>query len=372
MFDFPFQEPNLFTSFYCLLFYSILFSNNYRKGLLYQNQSTVNKSNQNWTIFFIGFFIVTHCLKGDFFHMMERVHGYSSYSAYVGEEIYYKIGLFVGNNYLLFRTIVWGGAFYLFCQTAKRMQVPVYYAALLLIATHSIIFSYARVSLSMAVYFYGLSFLCRPNKVKLFSYIIGISLILLSREFHSSAVIMIAMTFMLFITIKKWTLIVILVAIPLLVGVLKDYFYLIAFSDSTDEVVAKKMQGYSDREVEKGIAGRIISILQYASFYIPFILSSISLFFNEEYKKCSIEILRFYKVALGFVLASIAFTFMGSTFVTFVYRVLFMSMIPSTIIVVYLYRNEMMQKKHMALCVISGFLFLLIKYMYDIYIVAGQ
>jgi hypothetical protein len=192
MLDFPFTEASVGTSLYCLLYYIVLLIYNYEDGLHpYTYEISLRK--EKLTLFFIALFVITHCYKGDFFHLMHHVHDYSSIpgSYNFGEEIYHKIGLLVGRNYLLFRTIVWGGAFTLFCLTAKRMEVSVYYTAVLLIATHPIIFSYARVTAAMAIYFFGLSFLCSPRGNNFISYILGALIICLSLNFHNSAIIMV-------------------------------------------------------------------------------------------------------------------------------------------------------------------------------------
>lgn len=372
MFDFPFHEASVWTGLYCLLFYLIIVISNYRSGLKFPYQIPISSSKRRWTIFFIGFFIVTHCSQGDFYHYQQGVYDYWKAKgdtwSFVSEEIYNDIILFVRGNYFLFRILVWGGAFTLFCLIAKRMKVPVFYATVLLIATHSLIFAYARATLAMAVYFFGLSFLCRPLKIKTISYVIGILLIMFSMEFHTSSIIMIIMTLMLFIPVKKWSLLLILIILPLFIGIFKDYFFLIALSDS-NEVMSEKMQMYAERETIGGIAYPIIQALEYASFYLPTILTTIVLFTKNRYKKCSKEIFRFYKVTIGIVLSTIVFALMGDAFFTFVYRTLFMSMIPLTIIITYLYRNKLMNKKYFTICVFSGFLFLFAKYMYDIYCV---
>lgn len=371
MFDFPFHEASVWTGLYCLLFYLIIVISNYRSGLKFPYQIPISSSKRRWTIFFIGFFIVTHCSNGDFFHLQESVYYYWKVRGntwnITDEEFYSKLALFVEGNYFLFRIIVWGGAFVAFCWTAKRMEISVYYAAILLIATHSLIFGYARASLAMAVYFLGLSFLSKPSKSKLLSYCIGFFLIFLSLKFHNSAIIMIAMTLMLFVPMRKWNIILVLVLIPLIAVVFKDYFALIAFSDSTDEAIAKKIQNYSERELQHGISGIINMILEYTSFYLPFILTSIALFFKEGYKKCPVEILRFYKVAFGLVFVSIVFAFLGSSYITFVYRILFMSMIPVTLIVTKLYQIQLLSRKHLMWIVISGVAYLVYAYMYAIY-----
>lgn len=370
MFDFPFKEASVLTSVYCLVYYLILVCSNYQDGLSDPFINQVSLRKEKWTLFFIGLFIVTHCYKGDFFHMMEHVHNYSSIpGAYnFGEEIYHKIGLFVGKNYLLFRVIVWGGAFTLFCLTAKRMNVSIYFSAVLLIATHAIIFCYARVTAAMAIYFYGLSFLCVPFKNKWISYIIGVLVIYFSTYFHSSAIIMLIMTAMIFLPIRKWSILLLLVVFFLFSDVFKDMLMDIVMSENTDIVIANKIDTYSQRVVKHGLSGIINSTLEYASFYIPFIITTINIFNNDKFYSIPDSILRMYKVAAGLVLISLLFYFLGPSYVTFVYRVLFMSMIPITIIIVYLYQSDLMSNSHHKWCVFSGIIYSIVLYLYTIYL----
>lgn len=370
MFDFPVKEETVGTSLYCLLIYLLIVGKNYSQGLKFPYDRPVSKSTINWTLFFIGFFFVTHCLKGDFFHMMEHISNYSFIQGTYnyGEDIYPKIGLLVNKNYFLFRTIVWGGAFCLFCITAKRMNVPVYYAALLLLATHSIIFAYSRATAAMAVYFFGLSFLSNPIKNKKWlSYLLGCIIIYSSMEFHRSAIIMIIMTLMIFIPLRKWSFVLLLILIPLLTTVFKNFLMDFAIAESTDEMVAKKIQHYSEREVQYGISGVIISTLEYASFYIPFIFVSINILFKNIIKSIPISIIKLYKVACGLTLISVLFMLLGSTYITFAYRILFMSMIPMTLIVSKLYQCKLMSLKYYWICLGSGVVYALTKYVYVIY-----
>lgn len=369
MFDFPIKESTVGTSLYCLLFYVVIVFMNYRYGLKHPFCRTIGKNKKKLTIFLIGFFLVTHCLQGDFFHMMKYVYEYSpSVGTWnFGEEVYQRIGLGVGKNYFLFRTIVWGGAFSLFCLTAKRMKVPVYYAAILLLATHSIIFAYARVTLAMAIYSFGLSFLCRPIKSKVISYIIGLSIICISLAFHRTAVIMAAMTIMIFIPMRKWSIAILLLLLPTFAVVLDDMLSSVAMAEGVDYSVSKKVQYYSDNEMAYGISGMIISTLEYASFYVPFVLTTICIFSKGKIQRIPIEHLRLYKVALGFVLISLLFLMLGSSYATFAYRTLFMSMIPLTLIVVKLYQCNLMNWKSLSLCVWSGISYAIVKYVYTVY-----
>ena len=108
-FDFPMEEPSIWTALYCLVLYLVLLFSNYRTGLskLYYSYPTEKK--EKLSVVFIGFFCITACLNGDFFHFMEFVHNYVYVGGFhnYGEPVYQAIGYFVSNNYLLFRTIVY-------------------------------------------------------------------------------------------------------------------------------------------------------------------------------------------------------------------------------------------------------------------------
>ena len=370
MFDFPMKEASVWTSLYCLIVFLIILRTTYNDAIKYPFAKAISKRKEKWIYILIAFFFITHCLHGDFFHFMENVHEYVFISGYYnyGEEVYQIIAKVVDKNYFLFRTIVWGGALGLFCWTAKRFNVPVYYAVVFLFATHSITFAYARATAAMAVYFFGLSFLCKPlNKSKWLGYIIGILIIYSSWQFHNSALIMIVMTAMLLIPLHKWLIVAVLFIIPLLSVLLKEYLFLFA-EETTSDILARKINSYSERDINRGIASQIISFFEYISFYIPFIICSIQMFKKQNYSKISSEIINLYKVLLGLTLVSYAFYFLGDTFVTFFYRILFMTMIPLSIIIVKLYCQGLMSQKQYHYCVIPGLVFLILRYLYDIYL----
>lgn len=370
MFDFPIQQSSVWTALYCFSFYVCLVLANYRFGLKYPFCRSVSNNKQKITVFFIGFFFITHCSSGDFFHMMEAVSYYSAIpgSFNYGEEIYHDIGLFVGKNYFLFRTIVWGGAFILFCFTAKRFEVPVYYAVIFLLSTHSIIFCYARATAAMAVYFWGLSFLCKPIKWKYVGYIIGILLIISSLQFHRSALIMIFMTLMILIPLRKWSILLVLIILPSTSVLFSEVLMEIAMSDGIDETTGTLIQHYSEREMQYGIAALLLKIIEIASFYIPCLLCTICIFSKNKIASVPISVFRMHKVCIGLILASITFLFMGSSYITFVYRVLFMSMIPLTIVVVKLYQSKLMPYSYYLWCLRLGIFYVSTRYMYDVYL----
>lgn len=369
MFDFPFTEASVWTSLYFVCFWLVIFCQNYPKGLYARN---TEKTNHRGMLFLIAFFLITHSMRGDFFHLMEDVHEYDfSPNAYnYGEPVYIAIAKIVNRNYFLFRTVVWGGAFGLFCWTAKRMNVPVYSAAIFLILTHSVTFAYARVTAAMAVYFFGLSFLCNSvHRHKISSYLVGLLLIGLSTRFHTSAYIMVVSTLMLFVPLRKWTILAGVVCIPFCISLALNLLGEILFS-GMDETIARKIQVYATNNThdEYGIAAKIIDVIGYASFYVPLIVSAICIFSKRNEGKIPSGIVRMFKVTFGLVLVSAVCGLMGEFFYVYFYRVLFMTMIPLSIITVKLYQGGGMSVKHFRYTCYAGLIFIGLRSLYDIYI----
>lgn len=311
-------------------------------------------------------------MRGDFFHLMEDVHEYdfSPNASNYGEPVYIAIAKIVNRNYFLFRTVVWGGAFGLFCWTAKRMAVPVYSAAIFLILTHSVTFAYARVTAAMAVYFFGLSFLCNAtHRYKMLSYLVALLLIGLCTRFHTSAYIMVVSTLMLFVPLRKWTILAAIVCVPFCVPLALSFLGEILFS-GIDETVARKIQIYATDNThnEYGIAAKIIDVTGYVSFYVPLIVSAICIFSKNNVGKIPSGIVRMFKVTLGLVLASVVCGLMGEFFYVYFYRILFMTMIPLSIITVKLYQDGLMLATHFKYACYTGVTYVVLRSLYDVYI----
>lgn len=370
MFDFPMEEASVWTSLYCLFVFLVILWINYYDAIKYPFVKRVSLKKKKWVYIFIAFFFITHCMHGDFFHFMESIRNYTYISGYhhYGEEIYQIIAKFVDKNYFLFRTIVWGGSFVLFCWTSRRFNVPVYYVAVFLFATQSITFAYARATAAMAVYFFGFSFLCKPlKKSKWLGYIVSILIIYLSWSFHNSALIMLIMTAIIMLPLRKWNIIAIVCVMPVFCFLLKDYLFIFA-EETSNEILSKKINTYTERELKNGIAAQIMNLFEYLSFYVPFIISSLQIFKKQIYPKVPLDIKNIYKVFFGLILVSSTFYLLGDTYVTFFYRILYMTMIPLSIIVVKLYQCGFMSRKQFYYCVIPGIINLILRYLYGIYL----
>lgn len=360
------------TSVYCLLMYSICLLYSYRLGKSWDIYTIRRLPSSSIIIFvsFVGFYFITNCMNGDFFHTMEKVHDYSPsvLSYYNGEPIYRVITSIVNNNYLLFRIIVWGGAFIVFCLTARRMRIPLFMAVSIIAIFYSVLFCYARATAAMAVYFLGLSFFCYPTKHEWLGYIMGGGLVFFSWQFHTSALIMIIMTFIIFMPVKKWSILIMLLVIPIIAVYFKDFFFLLALDEETNEYMANKMLSYSEREVVTGVASRMINLVRYASLYVPLFYCYSLIIKKQENAHDNQSISRLFIVAFGLAYASTIFLFFGDTFYTFFYRVLNMTIIPISLLLSKLYIDGKMSKRLLLNCTILGMLSQFMHLSYMVYL----
>lgn len=371
-FDFPMTESSIWTESYCLSIYLLVLISNFKSGLTHPFSCRINHDKQIITVIVIGFAIITFCELGDFYHLMKhlRTNGFTEDSTNFGVEyIYGVIGSIVDKNYFLFRTIVFGGAYALYCKTAKRFGISNYYAALFMYISHAVLFTYARATLAMSIYFYGLSFICVPyKKNKLLGYVFGATLIFLCKEFHTSTLILIILTPTLFLPFRKWSILLLLISIPTVAVIFKDYFEGFIESGLADDYLSHKFDRYVERESSIGIARIIIDTLSYSTFYIPLLFSTIIIFFKNTYSIIPSNIFTLYKVTFSLMFVSASFLFFGETFYTFYYRTLYMSMIPLMIIVLRLYKDGYMSKKTLLLCVLPGIPHMIIRTLYTIYL----
>jgi hypothetical protein len=240
---------------------------------------------------------------------------------------------------------------------------------MLLFCSYIVLFAYARATAAMAVYYWGVSFLCKPIRgYKWLSYIFGLIIIYFSWEFHNSAIIMILITIILFLPINKWTIALVLISLPVIISISKDYFLIIEnLALDNYEEIGERMSRHTKTERAYTYSQAILSIFRYPSIYIPVIISTITLFIDNKFRTIPTHIIRLYKVTFGIVLAASVLYLFGPAFNTMFYRVLFMAMIPVCLIITTLYKEGYISKKQFKWCYMPGLIFCILSLTYDIY-----
>ena len=280
------------------------------------------------------------------------------------EPFYQYLAAYIGYNYILFRTIVWGAALFFFFQTAKRFGLDPYKTSFLMYSMFITIFDYARATLGMSIFFYGLSFLCIPlNRGKIFSPMVGGLFILSSILFHNSMALLIAMTFLAFIPLnKKILFLLIIVVIPLIprlgdiFGLILNVFWGRSGGDLTDKVAV-----YSEQVADlegASVFELFRRYVEYTTFVAPFVIITPIVLSNKQKTFQSTGIKRLYKVTFGILILALFLLFVTDTVILF-NRTLFMTMIPIVIIWEYARQNKLisyfMFKSIVCLCLLQVF-----------------
>ena len=377
MWDFPYEEPNFITSFVPLLMYAIVSICWNNKLISTINTHAFKMSKPKNRLWFIALILIVTCcsVDGDFFSLMKVVQYFSIGGYNYGEKIYHILILYVNKNYFLFRLIVWGGALSVYALTAWRFKIPLLYASLYLFLGFAVIFCYARVSLCMALCFFALSFFCIPlKKFQYLGYAIGFVIFYFSTFFHSSSYIMIALCAMIVLPVNKKVVILFIIASPIMLKIAQDTFLDIAAMSEgfENEGVAERLQ----RGVSQTREGSLLNIndpgvflhtfLLYVSFYVPiFIVSKI--FLNGDKAVFPTYVYRLFKVCFAFILASTILLFFNIGGYNMYFRVLFMTMMPLSLLIVYLYTNKMMTIKQFKYCLYAGVVANFIRVLYGVY-----
>ena len=356
MFDFTWSEHTLINVLYCIFTYGlfvVLFYKRYVSNAL--SQST--KPNF-WLIVFALLLIISACIDTDWFHYRELVYGFdfSIGASNYGEPVYGYIIDSVGQNYLLFRLVIWGAAFWLACIAFRRFDININLAVFFIVAVFLIKFNYARSTLGMACFYVGLSYLLKPIKGRLVLSLVCMALFFLGAyEFHHSMLILVLLApLVVFLPMDKpYILIPVLLALPFLASILNDSFILVDQLDS--EYLSDRLFKHLDREgTRANLYGIIQSSINYGVFLIPFVLDTVVI--SKKHRAVSPLMIKLYRFTISILVLAASFLFMDLESRLFVYRILYMSFIPLTILTVYLFEKQLMSRGSYRIIICWGIL----------------
>ena len=302
-----------------------------------------------WLLFFV-LYAVTYAIDSDFFHYKEIVYSTTEVLDYGLEQVYQYLILFINNNYLLFRIIVFGGAALVYYFTLTKYRINRTAGILLMLIVFGGVFCYARATLAYAVYYLGVSFIIsKEENRKSFSYnvfgksiwfALGLALILSSFFFHRSMLILIALTPFSFLKLGKRSIFIIILLSPIVLyafrSILGDVFSILAFDDNIERRVTDVYVGASNSNVNwKGVIGYV---LNYGVYALCFILISVSLFKNNTLINNWVKRLYTFYFTLSYVALLCYPLFDGN--IIYMHRFLKMTSVPIIIILSYLYTKK--------------------------------
>lgn len=317
-------------------------------------------SKHNYAAIFIMFCIIaiTWFMGGDFFNYQMNVLG-RRYSVFADQEpIYQNIIEIAKNNYLIFRIIVWGGASIVTLWAAKILRIDIRIFLYILFVVFIDIFSYARATLAMSVYFLGASIFI--TKVKISKRLLGLVIIGLSYIFHHSIIIAIGALVAIYAPINKHNIKVYLLASPVIFILMSIFIKLFVFGGFISiPDLENRVDTYSTMTAtERNLNGLIQDAIMYMLFFYPFIIITRTLYFGKANVVIKNEIIhKFYRIILLLVLLSLSFLTVGLGSTVFTYRILYMTFLPITFVTTWLYTNKYIRKKNINIMLLIGILY---------------
>ena len=356
MIDIEFTHPTVFLWLYCVfLLVSVSLFN--LPGILKRN--IYSSYGLGWKIFvsLVILCIITFCLDPDFFTYQNEVHNYRTGEDTHFEPIYGLIISMCLNNYLLFRILIWGGAILITIYTFKLFQVDRYLALYLLFSLYMTSFYYARASVAMAFFYCGLAVFLNSSRHNIIKYANTIILFGLSCSFHLSMLIGIAVVPISLVKldrIKILLLIVIAIVFAFFAKVyVADLFTLLA--NSSEDRLEQKLNFYGNLS-DDGISLNLFSITYYLRFYLPLFYITKVLFFNIKKQNFPYPkwVKPLYNIVLSFSLISIVLLGLDYGSLVFFNRILYMSMIGICILLSFLFKNKLISREQLLLCILNG------------------
>ena len=235
--------------------------------------------------------------------------------------------------------------------TKKYMKNPERFADFF----NGIIF-YARATLAMAIYFIGIALIIRSKK-KIISSLIGCVCVISSALFHRELLVAIGLAPVIFIQVtnknyKRIVALILLISIPAIFLVLSNPQLLTDMTNN--ETYAERFESYQNEIASgawggKNIYGYIVMVIRHIIYYlILFVIARVFLKREKRYEKNEgFEAMRklFQLVFAIIIVATLFFIVFG--FGPFFYRILFISAIPLSLLLCYLFINKYISKRTM-------------------------
>jgi hypothetical protein len=272
------------------------------------------------------------------------------------EPVYLTIMQYCFDSYEIFRLIVWGGAIYMMYLMASKLNIDRYKYLAFFSCAYITRFCYARVSLAMAIMFFGLSlFLFSSNNrnvlTKCFVKVLGIVILMSSYYFHKSALFGVGICILscLFVKQNKFLIILGIILIPIFILLLDSMLLYIedANISSNDGLINySAAQSYmsSTSSHSRGIGGLISVILERIPYYLTawLVIKSI---FDDKYRTFPDSIRVFANASLFIpTVATLMLLISQVNTHTLYYRFMGFSIIPSAVYLTYLYKRGIYPK----------------------------
>lgn len=343
-------EPTLQDYWICFIFLNSLIY------IGYYNMNKIKTISITWILALV-FCVFFAKWETDYF---SYYRGFYNLSKDYRDPLYYYIKVISLDSYYIWRTIVWGGALLLFYKTCKRLKLSANIVLCIFAVFFLMTFSYARASLSMASYFYGLSFfVCKPKK-----YLLGLIFIAFSYFAHRSALPLIIFTPFAFVNFNKKIIVFLLSCLPIcffVVSSLMNNFLNASFATGAFVDSAQHYAEFDRSDLNLNWKFELVTKLRNYSFYVLYVYILYRYFIKKDNIKISEEMKRYFAITTIILYFSSLFIFntnaVGMTNIIG-QRYAYFAGIPLCLLLAHLVQNGFCTKKMMKIVMFMAFVYM--------------
>lgn len=285
--------------------------------------------------------------EGDYFHYQDFIEEINS--SRVKESMFEAPYMFLisilGNNYFMFRLIVWGSALFLFREILKVIKLENNLSVSIFILFALIAFAYGRVALALSIFYLGAVYYYQGKQSRQYTKEFwGILLIMCSLLFHKSIILLIILFLLLsFFKLNKIRMLLIICLIPVFILIINTFLSEI-FSVQTSMYQINRGIYYLSNKKESLGPAMIISIFLN---YIPILILMFVMakeFYNVRSDAMPLCIKKMYEIAFILIWLSLVLLFVNSGGRYLFTRIKEMALIPFSIILSYYLINFNLSK----------------------------
>ena len=356
---YSFDEYNIPLSIKALFWglYMVVFVYAVWKTLVATPRSKRNVEVSQLFILYFAAYAVFYCVNPDYFRYRDWMN-FPHLMDFHKEQVYAFIIMSCrllpfDYPFEVFRLIVWGGGLLIVLLTAKmyRGLLKPELVVLLLFVLFSGTFCYARASLAMAVYFCGIGIHLWGKKQwnKTFGIVLAIS----SYFFHHEMIIGVAVLPCLLLPFEKknfkYNSLILLAVIIGVITLINSNLALMEDIFGNEELV-DKMEELNNQE--QGVF-RMSTFVKYFAIFYPFLLITKSFY---RHKKLPKPIAGIFRITFALIMATAAFFVVSGSRSTYTYRVMYITIIPLSILITYCYNQGLFKKYQFVIILILALL----------------
>lgn len=292
-------------------------------------------------------FCIYNKTEGDYFHYETFLKDIVTFKLTdTFETPYMYLISIIGNNYFLFRLFIWGAALLIYKRILQIVKLDYDLTISLFILFTLIAFAYARISLALAIFFWGATIINVNIEARsYFKSITGFCLIALSLLFHKSMFFpCLLFLFLLCLKMNRRRMLLLLFLFPLAVYFMNNHLENILLMESGVSEMNRGLGYLATKKTPLGLSMSVSLILSIPSMMLLLFVMAKD-FYKKKTTEVPLSIIKLFEMCVFFILISFLILFIDSGGRYLYVRIKEMSYIPFSIVLSYYFIHFRIKKR---------------------------